>query len=368
MNFDFTLDQEQFRDQIRRFLEKTDGVGEARKVLDGAASYSTAIWRGLAELGVQAIAIPEEYGGLGLGMLELCVAAEEVGRSLAPIPYLSSVCMCSEAIRLYGSPEQKARWLPGLADGSLIGTWGTADGDGREGAPVTRWADGQLTGSKAPVLDGMIADLMISTAIDEQGAWVMLLCDLTKPGVNRQPVATLDPSRPAARIAFDYAQTELLPGGDLQAWDGLMDHAAVLLAFEQLGGAEAAAAMARGYARDRIAFNRKIASFQAVKHKLVDMYTRIEVARSHCYYGAWAISTDATQTSLASAGARCSAIEAFDFAAHESVQVHGGIGITWESNCQLFYRRARLTALILGSRYEWQNRLVTALERQHPAA
>jgi acyl-CoA dehydrogenase len=146
------------------------------------------------------------------------------------------------------------------------------------------------------------------------------------------------------------------------AWQRLRDRAAVLLAFEQLGSADAALDMARGYANDRIAFGRKIASFQAIKHRLADMFVKIELARSHCYYGAWAISTGAKETSLAAAGARCSAIEALDYAAQENIQVHGGIGVTWEANCHLFYRRARLNGLILGSRFEWQDRLVGALQ------
>src|SRR5258708_21774456 len=128
MNFDFSPEQEQFRDQIRRFLQKADGVGQARSVLDNKVqNYSAPIWRGLADLSVQAIAIPEEHSGLGLGALELCVAAEELGRALAPVPFLSSVCVCADAIRLFGSEEQKAKWLPGLASGEIIGTWAEAD-------------------------------------------------------------------------------------------------------------------------------------------------------------------------------------------------------------------------------------------------
>ena len=363
MNFDFSPEQEQFRDQIRRFFEKSDGLEQGRAILEGrSADYSSAIWQGLAEMGVPAIAVPEEHDGLGLGALELCVAAEEIGRALAPVPFLSSIGVCAEAIRRFGSAEQQAKWLPGLAAGSIIGTWGAAD-DSPE-AP-TRWASGALSGVKRPVLDGMVAQVMLVVAQGESGGTVLALCDLSAGGVTRRAVETIDPTRPAAEIRFDGAAADILvQGPEAQAaWDSIRDRAAVLLAFEQVGSAEAALDMARGYAHDRIAFGRKIGSFQAIKHKLADMFVKVELARSHCYYGAWAISTDAKETPLAAAGARCSATDALDYAAQENIQVHGGIGVTWESNCHLFYRRARLNALILGSRYDWQDRLVGALEQ-----
>ncbi|WP_176593978.1 acyl-CoA dehydrogenase family protein [Sphingobium sp. EM0848] len=362
MNFDFSDEQEQFRTQVRRFLEKADGLGEARKLLEGGMEgYSAATWSGLAEMGVPAIAIPEEYGGLGLGALELCVVAEEIGRSLAPVPFLSSVGICSEAICMYGTDETKARWLPGLAEGSTIGTWAQAwdDRSGSGDRPCVV-ENGRLTGVKLPVLDGMLAHVAVVSAMDKTGRPLLALCDLDQAGVKRKALTSLDPTRPAARISFDDVPVELL-SRDPEAWDRLRDRAAVLLAFEQLGAAETALAMAREYSLDRVAFGRKIGSFQAIKHKLTDMYVGIELARSHCFYGAWASSTGSPEISLAAAGARCSATDALDVAAKENIQIHGGIGVTWESNCQLFYRRARLDALILGSRLEWQNRLVNAL-------
>jgi len=361
MNFDFSPEQEEFRDQLRRFLQKADGLGQARSVLDNKVhNYSALIWHGLADLSVQAIAIPEEHSGLGLGALELCVAAEELGRALAPVPFLSSICVCAESIRLFGSEKQQSKWLPGLASGSIIGTWAFAD-DTRDD---TRFQSGTLSGTKAPVVDGMIARLSVVVTKDAAGAPMLTLCDLAQSRVERRPVKTVDPTRPAARVKFDGAAAELLPKCEGGGWQKLSDRAAVLLAFEQLGSAESSLAMASAYARERGAFGRKISSFQAIKHKLAEMYTKIQLARCHCYYGAWAISTDAAETPVAAAAARCSAIDALDFAAQENIQVHGGIGVTWESNCHLFYRRARLNALLLGSRYEWQDRLVASLERR----
>jgi acyl-CoA dehydrogenase len=363
MNFDFSPEQEQFRDQVRRFFQKADGLGQGRALLEKRSEhYSKATWQGLAGLGVQATAIPESFAGLGLGALELCVAAEEIGRALAPVPFLSSVCVCAEAIRLFGTQEQQARWLPGLADGSIIGTWAVVEGD-RADRLETHLEAGKLIGTKMPVLDGMVADVAVVLARNGDAGTVLALCDLSQPAaVRRRLVGTLDPTRPSARLEFDLAAAVPMALDGVSAWQRLRDRAAVFLAFEQLGSAEAALNMARGYANDRIAFGRKIGSFQAIKHKLADMFVKIELARSHCYYGAWAISTDAKETPLAAAGARCSAIDALDYAAQENIQVHGGIGVTWEANCHLFYRRARLNGLILGSRFEWQDRLVGALQ------
>ncbi|SEE77007.1 acyl-CoA dehydrogenase [Rhizobiales bacterium GAS191] len=362
MNFDFSPEQQQFRDQLRRYLRDADGLAEGRSLMEsGAERHSRAIWRGLADLGVQATAVPEAYSGLGLGALELCVAAEEIGRAMAPVPFLSSVGVCSEAIRLFGTPEQKARWLPGLADGSIIGTWGAVR-DASTAEESDRLEAGRLYGTKVPVLDGMAADVMLVVSTTVGGAPILALCDLADAAVKRKAVPTIDPTRPAARVTFHGAPAEPLLDHGAAAWEQLCNRAAVLLAFEQLGSAEAAMAMAIGYARDRTAFGRTIASMQAVKHRLADMYIKIELARAHCYYGAWAISTNANQSPLAAAGARCSAIEALDYAAQENIHVHGGIGVTWESNCHLFYRRARLNGLILGARQEWQDRLVAALQ------
>jgi acyl-CoA dehydrogenase len=365
MNFDFSPEQQQFREQLHRMLKKADGLGQGRSILEKQCeNHSTSIWQSLAELGVQAAAIPETHAGLGLGPLELCVAAEEIGRVLAPVPFLSSIGICAEAIRLFGSAQQQSNWLPGLAAGSTIGTWGFCEDNRTVVANETRLTAGRLFGTKVPVFDGMAAAVMLVIAKDEQGELVCTLCDLAQPGVIRQRAETIDPTRPAALIRFEGAVAEALPHCGDAAWQQLRQRAAVLLAFEQLGSAEAALEMARSYALDRTAFGRKIGSFQAIKHKLADMYAKIELARCHCYYGAWAISTDAPETELAAAGARCSATDALDYAAQENIQIHGGIGVTWESDCHLFYRRARLNALMLGSRYEWQDRLIAALQRQ----
>jgi acyl-CoA dehydrogenase len=193
---------------------------------------------------------------------------------------------------------------------------------------------------------------------------VLALVDLTSAGVTRAPVETIDPSRSHARIVFDNAPAEALggPGGGEALLRCVQDRAAVLFAFEQVGGAQRSLEMARDYALERYAFGRPIGSFQAIKHKLVDIYVAIELARSNAYYGAWALARDAAELPLAAAAARVSANDAFFQAAKENIQVHGGMGFTWEADCHLYYRRSKLLSLVLGSTRLWKDRLITQLE------
>jgi alkylation response protein AidB-like acyl-CoA dehydrogenase len=194
----------------------------------------------------------------------------------------------------------------------------------------------------------------------------LALVDLRGSGVRRENLQTLDPTRSHAEIVFENARSELLGNADAGAVliRELFNRAAVLLAFEQVGGADAALEMATGYAKERFAFGRPIGSFQAIKHKLAEMYMRNTLARSHAYYGAWALCSNAPELPLAAAAARASACEAFDYAAKENCQTHGGMGFSWDMDCQLFYRRARLLSLALGSARKWKDRLVSELEMQ----
>jgi alkylation response protein AidB-like acyl-CoA dehydrogenase len=377
MNFDFSDDQKVLRDQARKFLTQHAAPERVRRVLDSDAPYDAELWRGMAEMAWPGTAVPEAYGGAGFGYLELCVVAEELGRSLAPTPFSSSVYLATEALLLAGSEEQKRRWLPRLALGESIGCFALAEGP-RAPAPgtvTTSVRDGRLFGTKVPVADGDVADLAVVVARtgaaagpveagDGDGALSLCLVDLSGGGITRRPVATIDPTRSHASIAFDGAPAEPLgrPGAGWPLVRRLYDRAAVLLAFEQVGGAQAALDMAREYALGRFAFGRPIASFQAIKHKLVDLYVAIELARSNAYYGAWALSTDAPDLPVAAAAARVSATEAFWLAAKENIQTHGGMGFTWEFDCHLYYRRAKLLALALGSARRWKQELITRLQ------
>jgi alkylation response protein AidB-like acyl-CoA dehydrogenase len=375
MNFDFSEEQLVLRDQARKFLSEHAAPSRVRRILESDSPYDKDLWDGLAEMAWPGTAIPETYGGAGYGYLELCVIAEELGRSLAPTPFSSSVYLATEAILLAGTEDQKERWLPRLAAGQAIGCLALSE-DARAPRPQsidTRVADGRISGVKLPVADGDVADLAVvvvrTAGRGRDDAASLFLADLHAPGVTRSPVTTIDPTRSHARIAFAGVAAEPLgaAGAGWSLVEHLLDRAAVLVAFEQVGGAQAALDMARQYALGRFAFGRPIASFQAIKHKLVDVYVALELARSNAYYGAWALSTDAPELPVAAATARISASDAFFLAAKENIQTHGGMGFTWEFDCHMYYRRAKLLALVLGSTRSWKDRLVARLEARGAA-
>jgi len=366
MNFDFSPDQKSLREQARKFLSEHSSSTRVRRILEGAAPYDAELWRGMGEMGWMGTAIPEAHGGAGFGHLELCVIAEELGRSLAPTPFASTIYLAAEALLLAGSDAQKKRWLPRIAQGEAIGCLALAEGP-QVATPAnlaTRAEGSRLTGTKMPVADGDVADFAVVLAAQGDGRAGLFLVDLKEPGVTRASLATVDPTRSHARIVLEGAPGEPLgaPGAGWPLTERLLDRAAVLVAFEQLGGAQAALEMAREYALGRFAFGRQIASFQAIKHKLADMYVGVELARSNAYYGAWALTKDAPELPVAAAAARVAASEAYYHAAKENIQIHGGMGFTWEFDCHLHYRRAKLTGLMLGSARRWKDLLVSRLE------
>lgn len=366
MNFEFSEAQNLLRQQAQNFLREHASATQVRAVLDGDAPFDEALWQGIVDLGWTATTVPEANGGLGLSYLELCVLAEELGRSLAPTPFSSSVYLATEAILAYGSEAQKAQYLPRLAEGDLIGCYAVAEGSG----PVTpanldtAVQDGVMRGCKLPVADGDIADFAVVLTSGGAHDVSMYLVNLRGDGVTTATVNTLDPTRSHAQITFDGALAALL-GRAGEGWtqhETLVDRAAVLFAFEQVGGAQAALDMAREYAMERYAFGRPIASFQALKHKMADMYIATTLARSNCYYGAWALDANDPELALAAATARVSATQAFHECAKENIQIHGGMGFTWEFDCHMYYRRSKLLAVNLGSLHRWREMLVTRLE------
>jgi acyl-CoA dehydrogenase len=370
MNFDFSDDLKQLRDHARRFLAEQSPPKVVRHVLDGGAPYAVSLWHGMAELGWLGGAIPEQYGGAGLGYEGLCVLAEELGRVVAPVPFASSAYLATEAILLAGSDAQKRRLLPKLADGSAIGCFALAEGTGNPGPANVRLraVGGRLNGSKFPVLDGGVADVAIVVARDENSQIALYVVDLTASTLKRRNLTTIDPSRNHAQIEFSNTKAEKLDAA--AGWPlvlRLLERAAILIAFEQVGGADACLEMARNYAIERYAFGRPIGSFQAIKHKLADVYVAIELARSNAYYGAWALSAGAAELPLAAATARVSATEAFHLASKENIQTHGGIGFTWDVDCHLYYRRSKQLALAIGAAPWWKNRLVELIETRNAA-
>ncbi len=335
MNFDFSHDQKVLRDQARKFLAEHASSTRVRRILDTDAPYDADLWHGMGEMGWMSTAVPEAYGGAGFGYLELCVIAEELGRSLAPTPFSSTIYLAAEALLRAGNEAQKKRWLPRIAQGEAIGCFALAEGPhvATSRNVSARAGSGRISGAKVPVLDGDVADFAVVLASDDGARGLSLfLVDLAGPGVSRTSVSTVDPTRSHARIVFTDAPAEVV-GAAGEGWplvERLLDRAAVLVAFEQVGGAQAALDMAREYALGRFAFGRQIASFQAIKHKLADMYVAVELARSNVYYGAWALSKDAPELPVAAAAARVAATEAYFHAAKENIQTHGGMGFTWE--------------------------------------
>jgi alkylation response protein AidB-like acyl-CoA dehydrogenase len=375
MNFDFSDEQKQMRDEARKFLAEKCPPKAVRAVLDGKVPYDKDLWKGLAEMGFLGVAIPEKFGGAGAGHLELCVIAEEMGRALAPVPFSSTVYLAAEALVIAGSDAQKQKWLPKIASGEAIGTLALFEGKGNPSPKAIKLAasGGTLNGVKKPVPDGAIADFAIVAArtgsSGRESDISLFIVDLGDGGIEIKGLTNVDLTRGQAEITFTNAKAEPL-GANGEGWGVLtqvLDRAAVLLAFEQVGGADRALEMGRDYALDRIAFGRPIGSFQAVKHMLADMYVSATLARSNCYYGAWALSTNAGELPEAAAAARISATQAFQHCAKNNIQVHGGMGFTWEFDCHMYYRRANATALGLGSLSYWEDALIDRMRKKNAA-
>jgi acyl-CoA dehydrogenase len=376
MDFEFTDEQKQLGAEARRFLQAKCPPAAVRAVLEGPQPYDAELWRGLGEMGFLGVVIPEQYGGLGLGYLELCVVAEELGRALAPVPFSSSVFLATEFLLAAGSEAQKQARLPKLASGAAIGCVALAEGVGAVSPKTIQLsaAGGRLSGTKLVVADGDIADFAVVAArtapgTDARGVSLFLV-DLKGPGVTHSTVETIDPTRSHATLTFKDAAAEPLgeAGDGWRLIGAVFDRAAVLTAFEQIGGADRALEMARDYALERMAFGRPIGSFQAIKHMLADMYVSAALARSNGYYGAWALSTGAAELPEAAASARVAATQAFQHCARNNIQVHGGMGFTWAFDCHLFYRRSNLLALNLGSLSQWQDVLIQRMRERNVQA
>jgi alkylation response protein AidB-like acyl-CoA dehydrogenase len=369
MNFDFSEDEKMVSDEAARFLRDNCDNKIARDVLEGKSLYATSVWRGLCEMGLPATAIPEAYGGAGAGHLTLCLVAQQLGKHLAPVPFSSSVYLAAEALMVFGTDAQKENWLPKLATGDAIGTLAEVEAcqTTTPDSIKTSVQSGKISGTKLIVPDGGIADVAIVLARSGPESIGLYLVDLKGAGVSIENVASVDPTRNTATITFDQAPAEALGSGD--GWrqlETIHNRAAVLMAFEQLGGAEAALDMAIAYAKERFAFGRPIGSFQGLKHMMADMYVALKLAESNCFYAAWALSTNSDDLPLAAATARVSATQAFQLCSRDNIQVHGGMGFTWEFDCHLYYRRSNYLTLALGGLSVWEDKLVNALPKATP--
>ena len=310
MNLDFSDDQKFLQDEAKKFFDKEGGLANARAVMDNSLEGDEKLWQKIVELGWTGVRIPEAYDGLGLGHLELCVIAEELGRSLAPVPFSSSVYFFTEALIKFANEEIKSELLPKLVSGDAVGTYGIAEDTHQateSNLNVTATSE-KISGIKIAVPDAGIASHMILVVKSESGTDLRLV-DLDDTSVTVTPQKNLDTSRAFFKVEFKDTPSKLL-GETGKGWtyiQHLLDQAAVLFAFEQVGGSQAALDMAKAYSMERFAFGRQIGSYQAIKHKLADMYIAVTLAKSNCYYGAWALSSESAELPLAAATARVSA-------------------------------------------------------------
>jgi alkylation response protein AidB-like acyl-CoA dehydrogenase len=367
MKLVFTPEQNELRQSVRRFLHAKSTSADVRALMADDTGYDAAVWKQLAEqLGLPGIAIPERFGGSGFSFVELTIVLEEMGRALLPSPYFSSAVLAAYAILDSRDDAAGNDLLPGIADGSRIGTLAFTEDHGAweldsislaaRAAPDGGWS---LTGAKSYVLDGHIADLLVVTARTPAGPTVFAV-DGAAQGLTRTPLPTLDQTRKLARVEFDHTPARLI-GADGGAATGLartLDKAALALAAEQVGGAQRVLDMAVEYAKVRHQFGRPIGTFQAIKHKASEMMLRVESARAAAYFGAWSVVDDSDEVPMVASLAKAYCSEAFYFAAAENIQIHGGVGFTWEHDAHLYFKRAKSSQLFLGDTAYHRERLL----------
>jgi alkylation response protein AidB-like acyl-CoA dehydrogenase len=361
VNFAFSDEQDQLRDAVRKFLESKSPESEVRRLMETTEGYDPAVWSQMAnELGLQGLAIPEEYGGQGFTWVELGIVLEEMGRALLCAPYFSTVVLAADAILNAGTDDQKKSLLPGIASGETIATLAFTEPNGRWDADgitmeATQSGDGYtLNGTKMFVLDGHTADLIVVVArakgtSGEDGISFYTVAGDAK-GLTRTALATMDQTRKQAKLEFDGVEAQLL-GALGSGWTALsktLDQAAVGLSNEMVGGAQFVLEESVQYAKDRVQFGRPIGSFQAIKHKCADMLLEVESAKSAAYYAAWAAAEDNDELPVVASLAKAYCSDAYFHAAAENIQIHGGIGFTWEHNAHLYFKRAKSSEILLG--------------------
>jgi alkylation response protein AidB-like acyl-CoA dehydrogenase len=359
MNFAFDDEQEQLRAMVRDFLADKSPEAEVRRLMDTETGFDPAVWTQLsAELGLTGLAIPEEYGGAGYGFVEVGVVLEEMGRSLLCAPYFSTVVLAATTLLSCGDDAAAKDYLPGIAAGELRATLAVTEESGRWEVDATRMAatrtgDGwTLTGTKSYVLDGASADLLLVTARTADGISLFAV-DATgdaAAGLTRTSLATLDQTRKQAKVTFAATPARLIgiEGGAAEVLSHVLDVAAIGLAAEQVGGAARVLAMAVDYAKIRVQFGRPIGSFQAIKHKCADMLLEVESAKSAAYYGLWAAATGSDELPMVASLAKAYCSDAYLHCAAENIQIHGGIGFTWEHPAHLYLKRAKTSQLLFG--------------------
>ena len=356
MIFAFSDEQEELRTAVRRFLAEKSPESEVRRLMDTADGYDPAVWSQMADqLGLQSLTIPEEFGGSGFTYVELLVVLEEMGAALLCAPFFSSVALGANALLTSGDDEAKKSYLPGIASGETIATLAITEDNGKwdfsgiELAATTKGDGWVLDGHKMFVIDGHIADLIIVAGRTSAGV-TLFAVDGDAAGLTRTPLPTMDQTRKQARLQFNDTPAVLIgvDGGAEAGLSKTLDLAAVALAAEQVGGAQHVLDASVEYAKTRIQFGRPIGSFQAIKHKCADMLLEVESAKSAAYYAAWAAAEDSDELPVVASLAKSYCSEAYFHSAAENIQIHGGIGFTWEHPAHLYFKRAKSSELLLG--------------------
>src|SRR3954447_16795394 len=349
-------EREALRATVRTMLERTSSEAEVRRLMETETGYDEAVWKQAAEgLGLTGLAIPEEFGGSGFGPLELAVVFEELGRSLYGGPFLATVGLAASALLASGDDAAKKEWLPGIAAGTTTATLALTEESSAwtaDAITTTATRDGEgyrLSGVKWYVLAGHTADLILVVARTDSGVGLFAVT-ADAAGLTREPMATMDATRKMARLTFDNVAAQ--PVGAQDGWqivERALQTGAVMLAAENVGGAQRCLDMAADYARERIQFGRPVGSFQAIKHKLANLLIEVEQAKSAAYFAAREAATNGNDLPLAASLAKAYTGDAFFHVAADNIQIHGGIGFTWEHPAHLYFKRAKTNQLLLGS-------------------
>ena len=353
MQFTFTSEQEEFRSVLRRFLEEKSAPTVVRRLMETEGGWERDGWRDLnQQLGLTAVHIPEAYGGQGFGAVELGIVLEEMGRALLCAPYFSSTVLAATAIMNAGTEAQKRNLLPDIAAGETIATLAFTEPNGRwdaDGIQMNASGRYRLDGVKSFVVDGHTADLIVVVARTDKGLSFFTVPG-DAPGLNRRALKVMDPTRKLARLEFSSVEAELLgdDGAGAEPFARTMITAAVGLANEMVGGAEKLRQSALDYANLRVQFGRAIASFQSMKHKQADMLVDVELAKSAAYVAAQAAAEDDAELPALASLAKAAASEAYMQTAIHTIQIHGGIGFTWDNDTHLWYKRAKSSEVFLG--------------------
>jgi alkylation response protein AidB-like acyl-CoA dehydrogenase len=357
MIFTFTDEQRELAATLRRFLQDKSPSAEVRRLMQTEPGYDPQTWAQLAgQLGLPGLVVPEKYGGSGAGPVELAIACEEMGRALLCAPYFATAVLAVHALLASGDQAAQEEFLPALADGTSIATLAVAEDDGAWATSglqtrARRGAGGYtLDGRKSFVLDGHTADLLLVVA-QAAGGPSLFAVPGDADGLGRRLLDTLDMTRKQAVLSLDGVPARLIgaEGSAASVVERTLRLAAVALAAEQVGGAQRCLDMSVEYAKIRMQFGRPIGSFQAIKHMCADLLLEVESARSAAYYAAWAAQEQSDELPLVASLAKAFCSEAYFRAAADNIQIHGGIGFTWEHDAHLYYRRAKSTELMLGT-------------------